>query len=123
MIEGQWLAWYVFGRPSDQPVCIQFLTEMHEGSVQVRLKSGLCIIVPKKLVAHFTPVDDPQWPIVDRAYMRKDPPITDGQIAPGNMFGEIARAASNALGALAFEQSKYGERWRSPDEPRRKSAD
>ena len=118
MIEGQWLAWYVFGRPSDRPVCIQFLTEMHEGSCQVRLKSGLCIIVPKKLVAYFTPVDDPQCPVVDRAYMRPDPPITDGYTAETPSGMALARAASNALGALAFEQSKYGERWRSPDEPR-----
>ena len=118
MNEGQWLAWYIFGNPSERPVCIQFLTEMHEGSCQVRLKSGLCIIVPKKLVAHFTPVDDPQWPVVDRTYMRSDPPITDEHRVNDDAGKELARAASNALGALAFEHSKYGERWRSPDKPR-----
>ena len=114
MIEGQWLAWYVFGRPSEHPVCIQFLTEMHEGSCQVRLKSGLCIIVPENLVAHFTPVDDPQWPVVDASQLRsnKDSSVDGGHNAGDGM--ELARAASNALSALAFEQNKalYAERWR-----------
>ena len=114
MQEGQWLAWYIFGRPSEHPICIQFLTEMHEGICQVRLKSGLCIIVPKKLVEHFTMVDDPQWPIVERSYLRRDPPVTDGRREDEETGKELAHAASNALFALAFEQNKalYAERWR-----------
>jgi hypothetical protein len=114
MIEGQWLAWYIFGRPSEHPVCIQFLTEMHEGTCQVRLKSGLRIIVPKKLVEHFTMVDDPQWPIVERAHLPENErsSVDGGRNAGDGM--ELARAASNALAALAFEQNKamYAERWR-----------
>jgi hypothetical protein len=116
MVEGQWLAWYIFGSPSHHPVCIQFLTVMHEGSYQVRLKNGLCIIVPKKLVDRFTPVDDPQWPVIDASQLRADKPITDGHREDEETGSSraLARAASNALDALAFEQNKYlyAERWR-----------
>jgi hypothetical protein len=117
MTEGTWLAWYVYAEATgSHPVYIQFLTEMHEGSYQVRLKTGLCIIVPKKLVDHFVLVDDPQWPVSDASQLRADRPVTDGRREDEEIGSskELARAASNALGALAFEQNKYlyAERWR-----------
>ena len=126
MNEGQWLAWHVYAEATGQhPVRIQFLTMMSEGSYQVRLESGLCIIVTKKFMDRLMEIPSDQWAVTSS----KDLPVNaissvdGGHTVPvPNMFQDMARAASNALGALAFEQSKYGERWRSPDEPRPRSA-
>ena len=115
MTEGQWLAWYVYAEGTgNHPVRIQFLTMMGDGGYQVRLASGLCIIVSKKFMDRLTPIPDSQWPVVDASQLRRDPPCTGGYEVEDSKGKEMARAASNALDALAYEQNKamYSERWR-----------
>ena len=116
MNEGQWLAWHVYAEATGQhPVRIQFLTMMSEGSYQVRLESGLCIIVTKKFMDRLTEIPSDQWMVTDAAQKPANEvsSVDGGRTMPvPNMFQDVARAASNALDALAIEQSKYGERWR-----------
>lgn len=115
MQDGQWLAWYVYAEGTgDHPVRIQFLTMMGAGGYQIRLQNGLCIIVNKKFMDRLTPIQDPQWPIVDASQLRRDPECTGGHEVEDSSGKELARAASSALAALAYEQNKalYSERWR-----------